>query len=277
MSLRRLLLGWALLLAGLLCLLQAPSSSRAYWQSRAQTVIAATGGITIPTNLVGYWPMDTATTSGSTTNDINPNSVGPNNFTLAGGYTAGQAGQVAQAILFNGTTGNAATSAAVITGFPFTFSAWVKLTAATWTSGVHQIILGVVQKSSITEFWLSYFATGGSPAYQLNLVEQSGGSAHTAAATVTPDTGWHFIAATATNNTTGQQIYLDGTPLTMSYNGTANTPSSLDTTYASGIYYNTSTFYSPLNGLLDEGRIYNTNLSSGNVTTLDAAGVAGHP
>lgn len=55
-SLRRLLLGWALLLAGLCCLLQAPSSSRAYWQSRAQVVTAggaACGGYSGPGDVVG--------------------------------------------------------------------------------------------------------------------------------------------------------------------------------------------------------------------------------
>jgi hypothetical protein len=75
---RSLLVSWCLLLAGIVCL----SQSQAFYNSRDSNyniAIASSGGscnppllscVTVPSGLVGWWPLDTSTTSAPTTNDL---------------------------------------------------------------------------------------------------------------------------------------------------------------------------------------------------------------
>jgi hypothetical protein len=150
--------------------------------------------------------------------------------------------------------------AAPVTTYPLTLQALVKLSTATFSGSEERIIVAVVNKSNLNEFWLSYFNPG---LIQVRGVAQSGGSALSRGANVTADTSWHHVAAVFTNSST-ISVYYDGAETTGA-SGTPNTPSGLDNTYIGGMFFNTSTFYGQMRGDVEEVRISNAALSASEI------------
>ena len=153
-------------------LLLASSLFCALTLSCARALILVSGVISVPIGLQLYWPLDTATTTGSVTRNVTGFGVSG----TATGATTGIAAQIAEGLTFAGGSSYVEGAGTPVTGYPLQSSAWVKLASTNLASGTDEVIGAVVQKSTVTEFWVSYYTAGGSTADQLMAVAQSGGS-----------------------------------------------------------------------------------------------------
>lgn len=175
-------------------------------------------------------------------------STGNGNFTATGGSAA--TGKIRGGVTYTGTTAYLNNNAAAVSTFPLTISAWVKLADTSFGVGEERIIAAVVKKSGLDEFWLSYYESTG---IQLRTVAQQAGTAWALLEPPTRDTNWHYCVGTFTDSAT-QAVYQDGALLAGGgHTGSSGqSPASLSDTYIGAFYYNTSNFYSPMKGTIDE-------------------------
>ncbi len=179
-------------------------------------------------------------------------SVGGNNFT-ATNVTA-STGQIYGGANFATSASNIWTNnAAAFTARPAWFSAWFKMSSTTFGAGEDRIIASVAKTSGLDEFWLSAFENGGTK--YLRIVEQNAGTNFDLRGAITPDLNWHHMVGGMTTVNTGN-IFLDGSALSLSTVGTQNTPAGLTDSYIGALMYNTSNFYGPWKGDLDEVRFH---------------------
>ena len=184
------------------------------------------------------------------------------NATIVGATAA--AGKVWGAAHFtNASNQYLENAAAAVSTYPLTLEALVKLSNTSIASGDERVVMAVVAKGSLNEFWLSYYNNPGF-GISVRAVAQSGGPALSFASAVTADLSAHHLAARFTNSTTFDVFY-DGAALTGSNSGTPNTPTGLDTTYLGGLFFNTSNFYGQMQGDVEEARIHNVALSASEI------------
>lgn len=235
----------------------------------------------INNGLVGYWTFDGRQTpwSSATAGRALDISGSNNNGTLTSmtKTSAYRIGKLNQALWFDGSADYVSASSSALT-YPLTLSVWVKQDNISSTNNVDRIPLSVVKTSGLEEFWIGIFRTSGG-VNTLRCVAQGGGNLRTYTVTLTVDTRWHHVTCVFFNSST-HALYYDGVAQSAAYGtgGTGTpTPSGIDTAYISGFYYNTSTYYSPFPGLIDDPRIYNRALSDGEIKALYRMGLSGNP
>ncbi len=221
---------------------------------------------------VGYWTFDSGQiASGKALDSSGNNLVG----TLSGGVTPA-AGQMAQALSFNGAGGSVQFGPDALTDLTgdVTLAAWVKTTNSSRT----EALISRYDASSIETGYLLRTAPSGHPELRIGGYNLSGSGAK-----VFTDTGklindgqWHHVAAVITLGQ-GVSFYIDGAP-TSTQNATvaaraggANLTLGLNGWTPFGTYFT---------GSLDDVRIYNRALAAAEVASLAAGGgtpTAGKP
>jgi hypothetical protein len=253
---RATLFAFALFFAGLLCVVQQP---------RAQ--VAATGAgklpgvpITVPSGLQSYYSLDNII--GGTLSDTNPNGYGPINLTT--NTATSIAGQIANAVTFNGTTQYAAAVAtAPVVVYPLTMCFWAK----TGTAGVP---LGLL--SPAIGNWDGWYFGVSATNYSFTAVSNNTFStgASTAALTIA---NWNFVCGVATS-ATSRTVYGNAVAGTADTSNITPTRSDLAIGLAASVQTSVNNFYA---GTIDDVRLYNRALSGSDITSIYNAGVAGHP
>lgn len=235
----------------------------------------------INNGLVGYWTLDGRQTPWSSTTagkalDISGsnNNATISNMTKSSAYVRGQ---LNQALLFDGSNDYlSASSSAMI--YPLTLSAWVKLSSIPSVNNTDRIPVTLAKTSGLEEFWIGFYRTSGG-VNVLRSVAQGGGNLRTYSANLTMDTKWHHVTAVFTNSST-HALYYDGVAQSGSYGtgGTGTpTPSGIDTLYIGAFYYNTTNFYSPFPGIIDDVRVYNKAFTAAEAYQLYRLGRMGNP
>jgi len=202
----------------------------------------------------GVWHMPNGTTL-----SLYDSTTSGNNGT-PGGTVSAHVGKMDGDALFDGSTGYVKVSAAPAGTFPIVESAWVKLTTSVIANNQTEIIVSQIHLAGSAAFYCGFIGTGSGNADFRLWAQDGGANSRVGHFAVTLDTNWHYYVA-IWNSTTTQTLYIDGSPQTLAYftQGTgAPTPGSLDTTYFGATYYNTSTFYAPLGGDIDEVRLTGT-------------------
>jgi hypothetical protein len=231
--------------------------------------------------LVGYWTLDGRQTpwSSATAGTALDISGSGNNGTLTSmtKSTAYVRGKVGQALWFDGSADYISANSSALT-YPITLSAWVKLDVIPSINNVDKIPISLANQSGIEEFWIGFNRSSGG-VNQLRSVAQGGGNLRTYSITLTMDKNWHHVTAVFINSST-HVLYYDAVKQAATYGvgGTGTpTPSGINKAFISGFFYNTSTYYSPFPGLIDDARIYNRALSAVEVKQLYRMGVSGNP
>jgi hypothetical protein len=235
--------------------------------------------VTVPSGLISYWPEDTSTTSGSTSNDI----IGANNGTNTA--ITSTTGEIAQAYVFNGTTSKVTVPTASNINFtgttPFSVALWVN--AGAFVSNGFQSIIGNINSAGLTGWEIS-LPTTATPPPATNTVYQVvlGNTFPTNIVQVTSPVGsavagvaQHFVLTyTGNQNASGMIVYINGSPVTLSI---VNNNLTLSTVSPANITLGNSSRAAPnpYLGWLDDVRIYNRVLSAGEVTSIYNAGLAG--
>lgn len=181
---------------------------------------------------------------------ISDNSGNGNTATLAGSGNQWINGKYGKALSFNGTTGYiSANDNSALQLQSMTLSSWVKINPST---GWRAIIAKDAGVSTPRNYWLglSDGSTGYGAEGALAFFADSGGVTNGATAigtTAIDDGTWHYVSATLQDGTI--KLYVDGVlQTTASYSGTISTGT--QSLKLGGDTY-------PLNGALDEVRIYN--------------------
>ncbi len=227
----------------------------------------------LSSGLVGHWTFD----GKNMVSNVADSSGSGNNGKMSGftsTSSAVTAGKVGQGLRFDGSNDYVSANSSAMT-YPLTLSAWVKLDAVPSVNNTDRIPVALAKTSGLEEFWIGFYRTSGG-VNVLRSVAQSGADLRTYSANLTMDTKWHHVTAVFTNSST-HALYYDGVAQSGSYGtgGTGTpTPSGLDTLYISGFYYNTSNFYSPFLGTIDDVRVYNRTLSDTEIKQLYSQGSA---
>jgi len=212
--------------------------------------------------LVAQWTFDDSSNVGKAT-------VG-SDLTAVGGAAYTSSGHSGGALSLDGSTGYLHLDGdALPTGVPaghnsYTITAWIK------TSNYGE---GYIGANSIVG-WGSYGTDGGVNAFRTNrgidsgdgLTDYSWGPNYDIVRYGTVSDGvWHFAAVTYDSSTNTKQLYLNGNtlglPMTMPEGG-------LDIGAGSFRVGSTNSGGEFCNGLLDDVRIYNTALTSGEIATI---------
>ncbi len=227
--------------------------------------------------LVGYWPMDEATSTIAGDFSGNRNNGTMNTFasppTSSSGWTNGKRGG---ALRFDGTsdyvlvTDPGANSVFdFTTGQTITISAWLKANADYGTA-----FASVVHKAfgSGDVNWYLQLPSGQIQAGYGDGADASFESYRTT--NTLPTGGWHHVVATWTFGTaSSMNIYLDGALQSGSWtSGTGNVAPDVNN---NAVAIGDDGFSEQYGGVIDELRIYNRGLSATEVAALYAGGTAG--
>ncbi len=160
----------------------------------------------------------------------------------------------------------------VVTTYPLTLMAWCNAYSLPAGANTESIVMALGNAGDSNEFWFAYFRNFASAPFIRAMSQASSGTNNRELdCALTFDLNrWHHIAATFTNSTTFA-VYYDGTPLSGSYaTAGAGTPSpaGIDSTFLGGLIYNTSSFYAPFNGAIEDARVYNRVLSANEIHDL---------
>ena len=224
----------------------------------------------LSSGLVGYWPLDGATTNwtSNTTRDLSGNGNTGQLLSMST-TTSPVAGKIGSALKFNGVNGTARNTSPsnlnIGNGTDYSFSVW----AQTNSSAGGQILTFIKGSTNSNDQTGIYFSAG-VPRGQLR-DSQDGTSVEAADGVNKADGKWHHYVFTVTRNTsTGMKFYVDGTLV-----GTANPTSESQTFNTSslniGSYSGSSLFFL---GTIDDVRIYNRALSAQEIALLHAVGQA---
>ena len=216
---------------------------------------------------IGFWSL--GETSGTTAYDLSGNS---NNGTYTGGYTQGESGPISNSnlgnsTLFNGTSSyvnlpqNITNNANYST---LTFSVWFKTTSDGILLGNQNSTVG---GSTSYNNGLLYIGTNG---YLCGGIYLPAGFCNS---TSVNDGKWHNAVLTV-NNSTGQDLYLDGVLV-----NTAGAPDTLSTPYTQiGAGYNqgwtyASAGWSYFKGEISNVAVYHSVLTTSQIQTLFNDGI----
>lgn len=212
--------------------------------------------------LVAQWTFDDSSNVGKAT-------VG-SDLTVVGGATYSSSGQSGGALSLDGSTGYLHLDGdALPTGVPtgnnsYTITAWIKTTV---------FGEGMIGANSIVG-WGNYGTAGGVNAFRTNrgvdggdgLTDYSWGPGYDIVRPGTvADGAWHFVAVTYDSSTLEKQLYLNGNTLGLSM---TMPEGGLDVGAGSFRVGSTNNGGEFCNGLLDDVRIYNTALTSGEIATI---------
>lgn len=248
------------LLAALL-ILASVATAHAYWQSRAQVVVASGGGgVGLQTSLGGFWSMET---TGWTDDTANGNTLTP---TASPTTTSGIVGN-GLGVLNGSSQFLSRASAASIenAGGSFSVQAWVKGTVAG-----NGIFVNKSNGAFANRDWLlgSIFTSGNFYSFS---VLNTGSSSFDAISTAPLDSSWHHLVGTYNSSTKAIVIYVDGVAsgsgatLTGTANSSASAPIFVGVSESGAAPF--------FNGTIDQvgfwkGRV----LSAGDVTLLYNSG-----
>lgn len=211
-----------------------------------------------PSGLVGYWPLDEG--SGSSTIDQSGNG---NNGTWSGGavgtngyYSAGKVGKWAG--MFDGSSTNidAGNNSSLNITATITLAVWVNQTS--WNNYPFPISKGYagigysLQIRNDNSIWFEMDDTSGTRHY------------YNPTSLFIPNGTWTFVAATYDGSI--ERIYINGQQDGSGLSGTFTTGTSTNHVYIGGKPPGYP--YGPLNGSLDDVRIYNRALSSAEIMAL---------
>ena len=244
---------------------------QALYELGQNTVAHSNAGTNAPlsSGLVGYWPLDGAATNWATGQTSDLSGQGNTGALISLSTTTSPViGKVGQALNFNGTTQYIDMGDVLDFGYqqPWTVAAWVKLNS---TAGVSSIVskearanpfggwaldlnAGKVRCSYINNYSTNYFQTQSNAVISANV--------------------WVHVAAVYTTNACA--LYVNGVAVAQTVtqanaNGDINTANHLN---VGGRDDNAAPSDSLMRGALDDVRVYNRALSSGEVAALYAAG-----
>jgi len=201
----------------------------------------------INAGLIGYWPFD----GGAPAADVSGKG---NHWTLANAPTA-TSGAICSALNFNGTSNAGGINAALVTTFPYSFSAWVKPSGA----GSSGIIFGVVRSGD----W--HFAGIGLNAGAAAVLTVAGsGTDHWDAGGTVATNSWSHIAGVWLS-AVNRIVYLNGVQIATG--NTSLSPALLDLSKLADIggIWASNNFHSYFSGSIDEARAYNRALTAAEV------------
>ncbi len=248
-----------------------PSAEGAIHLGSPNTVSLANG-------LVGYWPLDGATTNwtSNTTRDLSGNG---NTGTLVSMSTTSSpvAGKIGQAFKLTHNDDYIDLGTPSSLNFdrvtPFSMSVWFKTIAA----GNQAFIIKAPEQSPYTGYWFQIY--GGNVVMDLvNGAEPSEQGLGIYTDATFNDGKWHHAVATydGSSNLSGEHIYIDGVAVaTTQYDSETTLTGSVANSYpvrigADGLNPPSDDF----NGLLDDIRIYNRALSATEIKQLYNLGAA---
>jgi len=237
---------------------------------------------TITGTPVGWWKLDASDTYNSSTGNwtIEDSSSNSNDGTSSGMTQANlvqsdlsfTSGYSPYALDFDGTDDyiNLGTTP-IVTGI-FTFSLWIKRTS-TSSGAASQVIIGKDGQSSnrvfnvfmslsgVIGFWVSQTGSYVST-YRVNT------------STLINDTNWHNLIVINNGDNNNNQVFIDGTEASYTLQGTGRTTLYNTTGIATSIgsSVNAPTTYA-FNGKLSNASIWNTALTSAQVTEIYSEGV----
>jgi chitodextrinase len=235
-------------------------------QSGSASATTQAGPTPTPTpapGLVAHYKLDE--TMGTTAAD----SAGSNTGTLVNGPTW-TAGKMNNGLLFNGTTNYV--NMGDVLDFertnPFSIAAWVKTTSG--SPGTAMVVAGKTETgTNLPGYMLSVRGdTAGDP-YEFELRGNSGYPSTITVQFPRPaDTNWQHVAVTynGSSSASGVSVYVNGTPVTPTILGDALTATMVTAgPFELGARNGALT---PLEGTLDDVRIYNRALSAAEVNQL---------
>ncbi len=229
----------------------------------ASTVLDHSNTSSLSQGLVGYWPLDGATTNWltGTTQDVSGNN---NTGTLVGmsTTTSPTAGKVGQALKFNG--GYIDTGKVIIPdNTTFTVSAWIKTPLS-----IDETIVSRDVDINNKRWRVTALANGKVEVADVNTL----GTYQlddTVAAPITANT-WHHIVAVFNYSSHIATVYVDGVNYPLNSNVLSN-PSNTAGSPSLRVGISRST---PFSGTIDDVRLYNRVLSSQEVSQLYFQGTA---
>ena len=217
--------------------------------------------VTVPSGLTFWMPLDTSTTSGSTTNDLSGNG---NNGTLVASPSL-VTGQIQQAVSLNGSSQYVTipSNASMPSNGSFSITAWVN-PASTADGEVMDNDVGggeciELRQSRSGSGFFNFIINPGSPTVIASTI------------TVASRVGlWTFLAAT-----------YDGTTITLYVNGSSQASASSSASSCGQQPFtigndpaNSGPFYA---GKIDDVRTYSSALSPTDITSIYNSGLAGKP
>lgn len=227
-------------------------------------------------SLVGYWKLDEA--SGTSAADSSGNSNTGTLHNMEGADWV--AGKIGSALNFSGdgTTEyvSIADSASLDIPGPVTLCAWVNATSFT-SSGEEDVILG---KSSAAVSAQYYLSTDDSPSTSAKRIvfgwtNTAGSVTESYVSTNTISSGaWHHVCGVRVNNN-DVDLYINGVSQTVNvFQGGNVTPSTATAPITLGRAGAVSALY--WNGVIDDARVYNRDLSAQEIDYLYQCGLAGN-
>ena len=162
-------------------------------------------------------------------------------------------------ITLNGSTQYLEFGNKVVSGFPFSLVAW-----CTWVSGTGFVL--AQQQSNADRFAAAWLDGNGTSKYAST---RNPGNSDTAVKTASPDQGatLRLLVAVFTSATSRTVYFADNTAVTSTTSMTDDTTNHDRVTIGAG-RYNSGAANNFHNGTITEAHIFNTALTSGNVTTL---------
>lgn len=203
----------------------------------------------ITSNLAAHWKLDDA--SGTSAADASGNG---HTGTLVNG-PSWTTGKIDGGLAFDGDNDRVTFTSPALANASFSFAAWFKRAA---TNGWPQFVIGVGSSGSTNNQAAIYITNGGAInfGFYANDLQSSGG--------LITNGVWHHVVGTYDYATGARRIYLDGVEIASQASGvspfTGNTSSALAWSLADNWF--------PLNGALDEVRIYTRALSAEDVEAL---------
>jgi len=232
------------------------------------------------TSLVSWWKLDASATFDGTNWSIPDDSSNSNTGTSSGMTQSALqqsdlqhiSGYSPYALQLDGTSNFIDCGATPIVTGVFTFSLWIKR-SSTSSGAASQVIIGkdgqssnrvfnvFISLSGVIGFWVSETGTYSST-YRINT------------STLINDTNWHNLIVINNGNNNNNQVFIDGTEASYVDQGTGRT-TLYNTTGAAtsiGSSANSPTAY-PFNGSISNASIWNTALTSSQVTEIYNEGV----
>lgn len=220
----------------------------------------------ITSNLTAWWTFDTANMVWGSNQALDSSGNG-NTLTVVnmtqGGNTV--AGQVKQALSFNGSTQNALASFTPPSG-DVTYSAWIYMTGGAAFNSV--VVLGNNSAASRNDLYMEMGGSGSTVGF-LKFV--NGSFANWSSVGTVPGGSWNFISAVFHNGTGNVDFYINGifdSSTSCTIGICSGLPSGINTAAVGSFIDDNGTYLNYFQGNIDEPHIYYRALTSSDILQL---------